>query len=262
MLKLIDCHCHLPHYGAELNTAVEKLYGLGLEACLIGGVDPADWLMQEKLKVGSQDMRIFRSFGLHPWYVSKADAKQLESDFQILKKSIDKVDAIGEIGLDYAISKSSAERQHQMYWFKRQLDLALSCNKSVVVHVVRAHHDTIPVLKQTINLGPQIAYMVHSFTGNELIAQSYLDLNVFLSLSPKSLKSLKQIIISKLPLDRFTLESDAPSYGLSGAFDVNLTAKNHVESLVQLYQKVAEIRGLTLEELVVLNHRNLSSFLS
>ena len=262
MDKLIDCHCHLPHYGCNLKSAIEKLGSQGLKACIIGGVEPFDWLTQKKINDQLNGIQVYKSFGLHPWYVAKTDINQLESDYQILESMLESADAIGEIGLDYAIAKSSAQRQGQIHWFERQLNLALSSQKAIVLHVVRAHHDLLPALKRAkkrLNLS-SIPCMLHSFTGNEAIAKSYLELGVFLSLSPQSLKSLDRAVIGNLPLNRLFIESDAPPHPLSEDVDVNEIAKLHFESLLQGYERVAKIHGVSCEELLMEIESNIEAF--
>jgi len=264
MDKLIDCHCHLPHYGEHFEFAIEKLGSQGLKACIIGGVDPLDWLAQKDIKSKAKGMRVYSSFGLHPWYVANTETRQLEADVQILETMVDSADAIGEIGLDYAIAKSSVERQRQMEWFERQLNLALSSQKAIVLHVVRAHHDMLPALKRAmkrLNL-TSIPCMVHSFTGNESIAKSYLQLGVFLSLSPQSMKSVEKALISNLPLDRLFIESDAPPHLLRAGVDVNEIALLHTQRLLQGYEKLAKIHGVSCEELFIEIESNLKTFFS
>jgi TatD DNase family protein len=262
MDKLIDCHCHLPHYGEKVDFAIQELARQGLKACAIGGVNPSDWLSQKKINGQLNGIQVYKSFGLHPCYVAKTDINQLETDFQILETMLESADALGEIGLDYAIAKSSAQRQRQMYWFELQLNLALSSQKAIVLHVVRAHHDMLPALKRAMRRSNlrSLPCMAHSFTGNESIVQSYLELGVFLSLSPQSLKSLDRAVIGNLPLNRLLIESDAPPHPHSEDVDVKEIAKLHFESLLQGYERVAKIHGVSCEELINQIESNIGAF--
>ncbi len=71
--------------------------------------------------------------GIHPWSAAKcnfnADAKKE------LEKAVAQVDAVGEIGLDFA---TDVDREAQRELFTAQLKLAKRHRKPVVLHCVKA----------------------------------------------------------------------------------------------------------------------------
>lgn len=132
--------------------------------------------------------------------------------------------AIGEIGLDAL----HPNMEMQIELFKDQLAIADQFKKVVIVHTVKSHNQTYEILRQ--HNGGKI---IHSFTGNDIIAKKYIEIGCHLSFSPQSLKSQKTVeVLKHTPASSIFIESDAS--------DINIE---------KIYYDVAQIRSCSTKEL-------------
>ena len=102
---------------------------------------------------------IYAAAGVHP-----SDAGELNEDaIRWLKDcaALPRVVAIGEIGLDYYWDKEEDVREHQRYWFIRQLQLARECGLPVCVHSRDAARDTLDIIKAH---GQGLSGVIHCFS--------------------------------------------------------------------------------------------------
>lgn len=180
-----------------------------------------------------------RTEGIHPWRADRAAAEEFAArlDGQADDRSDGHVDgrldgldgrvqAIGEIGLDYA---STVDRQLQLDVLRMQLALARRRGLPVVLHCVRAFE---PLMRELAACPPR-AVIFHGFIGSPEQARQALGRGYMLSFgertfaSPKSLRALQEV-----PLTQLFLETD----------DDPVT----IESI---YERVAALRGIELEVL-------------
>lgn len=212
-LLMLDCHCHLTFITpGALDKEMTKLSQEGVKLCFLAGVNPREW--QEQLTFSNEllGIAIKKSIGLHPWFIDANHDKQLDNH---LRQMIDTcrhekdIVAIGEIGLDYARAKNDNMRRRQLFYFEEQIKIAIQNNYPIVVHNVKAHHDVSRVLKRYGNRLTGI--LLHSFTGKLSVLRPYLDLDCYFSLSPKSIKSMKESTVQAIPIQKLLIESDEPS---------------------------------------------------
>ena len=82
--------------------------------------------------------------GCHPHDADRFDEVQLEMIRMLAKK--EKVQAIGEIGLDFHYDNS--DREAQRYWFRRQIQLAIELRMPIVIHSRDADNECLQILKE------------------------------------------------------------------------------------------------------------------
>lgn len=158
-----------------------------------------------------------RMAGIHPW---DAERGRDLPDFAYC-------DIIGETGLDYACE---VDRLAQEQLFRVHLEAAERFQKPVVLHTVRAFEPTIKILTEYNIEG----VVFHGFIGSQQQAAEALRRGYYLSFGIRSLCSSKtrQAIVAT-PLDRIFVETD----------------DDPLLDIASVYAEVAEIRGVTLEEL-------------
>jgi TatD DNase family protein len=207
MQPWIDAHCHLTSrfHPEPLPAVLARLAQAYCRGFVLGGVDPEDW--QQQLAIPDEPLRIIRIFGLHPWTVQARSQQQLDQDFLQLKQSLPQAHGLGECGLDYFRCKSPEQRKKQIEWFAAQLELAVEQDKPCILHIVRAHHEALRMMKAYQG---KLRGLVHSFWANQETAASWLDLGFILSLHPRILKGDGHNLLKQLPLDRVVFESDSP----------------------------------------------------
>jgi TatD DNase family protein len=152
------------------------------------------------------------------------------------------VTALGEIGLDFAVGRSS--RAAQLRAFESLLDAAIGLDRPVVIHSREALDETLRLLRK---YAPRLKRggLIHCFTLGLDAARAYLDLGFHLSLPgvltyPQT-RELKAAV-RDLPDDRLLVETDAP-YLAPVPFRGR---RNEPAHLLWTLKALAEVKGWSL----------------
>jgi TatD DNase family protein len=172
------------------------------------------------------DLRWTYSFGLHPWNIETSD---IDSYLDKIEKLIEekKIVAIGEAGIDRVI-QTNIDLQKQV--FMEQVSISEQFKIPIIIHCVKAWADLSEIRKQTKAKTP---WIYHGFTGNLHTAQqirldgNYLSFGKALLLNPKV-----QDVFASFPIEKIFLETDDSD-----------------EKIETIYEKAAELRGISLVEL-------------
>ncbi|WPJ96937.1 TatD family hydrolase [Coraliomargarita algicola] len=219
-MQLYDAHCH-PQ--ASLHNPV-----------VLNGTCPEDWA--QILKLANQKSQIIPAIGLHPWQVNDAPDDWQASFLQ----QIAEAKAVGEIGLDQWIDGHQLERQQAAFCW--QLQQAAQRNMPVSIHCLKASDPLLRILKT--QSAPKRGIHLHAYSGSAEQVRSFTALGAYFSfhagqLHPKAKKA--PAAVRAVPSDRLLIESDAP--------DTIQNTVSYGEFLQHGYQRVAELRGLTVETL-------------
>jgi len=233
MLKLIDSHCHLD--APELNGTGAKLLSGGREkgiaAFVIPGVRSSGWT--ELMTLAEQETDVFAAPGLHPAY---AEQWTEHAGQQLRQLTIHpKVVAIGEIGLD-GVAGPGLDRQEEV--LRAQLQVALEAGLPVLLHGRKATGRLLAVLRE-LQVGEKVGGIWHGFSGSLQVAEELLQLGLMIGVGPILLRQSARKLpeaVRQLPAEMLVLETDLPDMA------------DRPETLVAVAAKVAELRGLTLEE--------------
>lgn len=163
------------------------------------------------------------SIGIHPQDIVK---NSIDKQISWLKTNIDEnCLAIGECGLDGLVF-TDIKMQEEV--FLKQIHLANEVGKPMIIHCVRKFYEVISFRKKSKQ--PMI---IHGFNKKQSIADDLLKNNFYLSFGKAVLYNLSlQNTLKTVPPDRIFLETDNDDFSIS-----------------DLYQKVAEIKGISLEDL-------------
>lgn len=157
--------------------------------------------------------------GVHPWDAGHGDTAATEA-------AIGRIDAIGEIGLDYACK---VERAAQQRIFETQLELAERNGLPVILHCVKAFE---PVMK-TLAKYRLPAVIFHGFIGSREQMRKAVDAGYYLSFGERTFASPKTIeAMREIPKERLFLETD----------------DSPIE-IAEIYRRSAKILGTDIETL-------------
>ena len=179
------------------------------------------------------------SIGIHPWYI---DENRLETDLETIKQKLqlDKCLALGECGLDKRIE---IPLDLQISVFKQQLELVKETQKPIVLHCVAAYDEVIAIKKEMKIENPMI---IHGFSKNEQVAQSLLKNGFYLSFGKYLLRNPDlEKVFTFAPENQILLETDTIE-----------------ESIYQVYEKAAAIKGISIEEMKAIVFTNFSKIFS
>ncbi len=248
-IRLADSHAHLdledhfPDQAAVLRRAREAGVRLVINVAT-GLTDAARVIATARTSPG-----IVAIIGVHPHGAGTMTASDLAALDSLA--SDPQVVAIGEIGLDYY--RRRAPEEVQQYWFRQQLDLAAARGKPVVIHTREATPVTLAILQEY--RGRLAGGVMHCFGGSLPEARAFLDLGFFLSFSgtltyPKA-GPLREVA-KAVPLDRILVETDCPYLPPQPWRG----KRNEPAYVVATAQQLADLRGLTLEEIAAATWAN------
>lgn len=179
------------------------------------------------------------SIGIHPWYIDK---NRLETDLEIIKEKLQLTGclALGECGLDKRIE---IPLDSQISVFKKQLELVKETQKPIVLHCVAAYDEVIAIKKEMKIENPMI---IHGFSKNEQVAQTLLKNGFYLSFGKYLLRNPDlEKVFTFAPENQILLETDTIE-----------------ESIYQVYDKAAAIKGISVEQMKAIVFSNFSKIFS
>ncbi|MBL7878820.1 MAG: TatD family hydrolase, partial [Chryseobacterium gambrini] len=161
--------------------------------------------------------------GIHP---KDIDVNAVDRQFEWMKNRVsENCFAIGECGLDSFVE---TDQKIQEEVFLRQIRFANVVKKPMIIHCVRKFYEVISFKKYA-----EQPMIIHGFNKKERIAEDLLKNNFYLSFGKAVLYNLSlQNTLKITPLDKIFLETDNDDF-----------------SLEELYGKVSEIKGISLENL-------------
>ena len=244
---MIDIHAHYDDdaFDYDRDELISSLLnGGGLSAIINAGCNTETSL--HSVKLAEKYDNLYAVVGYHP-----NDAHLMtESDFELIKSLIShpKVVGIGEIGLDYHYGTEHKEIQKEV--FKRQLELAIEHNMPVVIHERDASADCLEIV-----LRYDVKGVFHAFSGSKETARILLDRGWYISFpGTVTFKNAKYPVENALfvPENRILTETDAP-YLTAHPFRGK---RNDSSYMRYTLEKIAEIRGLTFEQIENITENN------
>jgi TatD DNase family protein len=212
--RLFDTHCHLdlPELAVKQQLHWRQAQHNGVASLLIPAVEPTAW--HNLLNLHSQHPNWHIALGIHPWWAAKYDLTALDELATLLKGDSNKICAVGEIGLDFALTSDTFATQRQL--FSAQLALAKTHRKPVILHHRKSQPELIAQIKQQRFNGGGI---LHAFSGSVQQAMAFIEQGFKLGIGggityQRAVKTRNTV--QKLPLSHFVLETDAPAMPLSG----------------------------------------------
>ena len=191
---------------------------------------------------------VYAAVGSHPDVASEVNAAVLE-EYRKLCKLNTKVKAIGEIGIDYHYEDIPS--QIQLRAFRLQMELAQELGLPVIVHEREAHEDGMAVVREF----PDVTGVFHCYSGSAEMARQLVDRGWYIGFTGVlTFKNARKAIetAASIPLDRIVLETDCP-YMAPEPFRGK---RNDPGYLYSMAEKLAEIRGLSLEEIQTITTEN------
>ncbi|HEL0757221.1 TatD related DNase [Streptococcus equi subsp. equi] len=249
MIEIFDTHTHLnvDHFSGKEDEELALAKELGVSYHNVVGFDQET--IDQALALADAYREVYATIGWHP--TEAGSYTQAVEDKLIAHLKHSKVVALGEIGLDYYWMEDPKEVQIEV--FKRQLQLAKDHDLPFVVHTRDALEDTYQVLKEA-GVGPRGGIM-HSYSGSLEMAQRFVDLGMLISFS--GVVTFKKAVdvqeaARQLPLDKLLVETDAPYL----APVPKRGRENHTAYTRYVVEKIAELRGLSVEEIAAATTAN------
>lgn len=239
-----DSHCHITNEDYEdIELIIKNAKENGIYRMINNGTDSKTNI--EVLELSDKYNKIFPAIGIHPEFAN--DYKK--NDIEFIENNIDKIIAIGEIGLDYHYEDNN--KYEQINLFETQLELAQKYNKPVIIHSRDATEDTINIIKKYNGLKG----IIHCFSGSLETAKIYLKLGYKIGIGGVlTFKNSKLYnVIEALPIESFVLETDAPYLSP----EPKRGQKNEPANIKYIAEHICKIKKISMDELSHITEKNI-----
>lgn len=174
--------------------------------------------------------------------------QQIETMLQ--EDKLNKIVAVGEIGLDYYWNKENKEMQK--IFFQKQIELANSYELPIVIHTREAVQDTLELLKTT---PVKKKGVFHCCPLNRELVKEALKLGFYISFAgPITFKNAKNAeeIVQMVPMDKILIETDSPYL----APEPKRGTRNDSRNVIFIAEKIAQFKQISLQEVAKATYQN------
>jgi TatD DNase family protein len=249
MKMIFETHAHLDdeRYNEDRSEFILGLKAKDIELIVNVGADIQT--SKNTIELANKYDFIYGAIGVHPH--SAKDLSNDDLNWIKTSASLDKIVAIGEIGLDYYYDMS--EREIQRFWFEQQIQLAKEVRLPIIIHSRDAAKDTMDIVKDS--KAEEVGGVVHCFSYSYELAKEYVDMGFYIGVGGvitfNNSKKLKEVV-EKIPLEFIVLETDCPYLTPVP----HRGKRNSPEYISLIAQKVAEIKSIEYDEVVSATNRN------
>lgn len=243
---LIDTHCHLdaPELAQDIAQWVQGAHAQGVQGIVIPAVARANFDAVRDL--AGQYAHCVYALGIHPLYISQSQPEDLEWLKMQLQSGLSSTHppvAVGEIGLDFFVSRDNAEQQ--TWFFVEQLRIANHLGLPVILHLRAAVDEVLKCLRKH----PVCGGIAHAFNGSLQQAEQFIALGFKLGFGGAMTysRALKiRALAQELPIEALVLETDAPDIPPAWLGHRGL---NTPEQLPKIAHVLAQLRRVELAEI-------------
>ena len=248
-----DCHTHLDQYPAEeipeiLDRAGEA--GVGLIVCAGTTVESS----VDCVRMAERRQPLYAGVGVHPMEAHEVMDEEAYSRLRGLAQDNPRVVCVSEIGLDFL--PTSPDRETQFQVFRQQIRLALDLKLPIIFHSRESHPEVFQTLRE--EGAGDVGGAMHYFQADEATAREAIECGFFISLARPLLRLAHlQDAARAIPLEHIVLETDAAPQPFK-KYRTNWTEPRHTQEVAL---RLAELKGITFEEVAQVTTRNLTNLL-
>ena len=238
-----DTHCHIfDEYYNNIDIVKKEMVNNSIYRVINNGTD--DKSNREVIDKISKFNWMYGAIGIHPESVDNYK----QEDINYIISNINKIVAIGEIGLDYYYTKDNKKEQIEL--FEQQLKIAEEYNKPVIIHSRDATLDTINTLKKY-----RVKGVIHSFSGSYETAMEYIKLGYKIGINGViTFKNCNiKEVIKKIDVSNIVLETDSP-YLTPVPFRGKQNNPSHIKEIAEF---VANLYDISIEKLASITEKNI-----
>ncbi|WP_036611007.1 TatD family hydrolase [Oribacterium sp. P6A1] len=279
--KIFDTHAHLndESFSSDRDSLVRSFSDEGITAFTEIGFDMPS--SRKALELARKYDNVFAAVGFHPDHSDVLKEEDLDEIRDMVTKDRNgtedgphKIVAIGEIGLDYHYTRdgiietarkagkepsaeellgADPEPEIQKETFRRMLRLAAELRLPINVHSRDAARDTYDMIVS--EGGYRNGGIIHCFGYSMEMAKLYGKLGMCVGIGGvvtfKNSKKIKEVV-ENLSIENIVLETDCPYM----APVPHRGTRNDPRNLVYVAEKIAELKGMSTEEVIRITTEN------
>jgi len=228
-------------YKNDIEAVLDRALAGGISRIIAVGIDIPSSI--HALELAERYDFISSTVGFHPHNADETDIRKI-NELKKIASGSKKVVAWGEIGLDFYRNYSHVKNQSEI--FQLQMDAALELDLPVIIHDREAHDEVLEIVRKKRDL-PRKG-VIHCFSGDYNLAMSFIDLGWHISIpgtvTYKNALNLQEVA-TNIPIERMLIETDAPFLS-----PIPERGKRNEPAFIRYTaQKIAQLRGMTFEEL-------------
>lgn len=243
-----DTHAHYDsdRFDNDRSAVLSALPGLGVDLVIDPGCDEVS--SKAAVALAEEYEFLYAAVG---WQPQELKESYYDGALDVIRQlaAHPKVVAIGEIGLDYYWDTSYNEFQQEI--LREQFRLAEELDLPVIFHDREAHGDSLAIVREF----PNVRGVFHCYSGSAEMAKVLLDLGWYLGFDgPVTYKNAKKHreVLEICPMDRILIETDSPYLSP----EPKRGTRNHSGNLELINAKLAEIKGVSSEEMARITMEN------
>lgn len=241
---IYETHAHYDdeRFANDRGELLTQLPALGIEKVINVAATAAS--IDETITLAQTYPHVYAAVGVHPSEL--ADMSECVLAHMRELAAWEKTVAIGEIGLDYYWEKDAAAQEQQRYWFRRQFELAREVSLPVIIHSRDAAEDTYALMRELH--AQEIPGVIHCYSYSPELAREFVKMGYYIGVGGVvTFKNAKKLVqtVAETPLERILLETDSPYL----TPEPHRGARNDSRELVYVRDKIAQIKGMTPEEI-------------
>jgi TatD DNase family protein len=246
---MYDAHCHIndPQFDPDLDEVLERAKNAGVMGIVDSALNAEE--IEKSLRISAANPGfVFTAAGLHP---ENVNPEEFDRVVRLVREHMDRIVALGEVGLDYWWVKEEADREIQREHFRGFIALAKELDKPLIVHSRSAGKYAIDMLIEA----NAKRVLMHAFDGKAGHALLGAEFGFYFSIPTSVVRSDQKVKLAKLiPLERLLLETDSPVLG------PDKKERNEPANLPLVARKIAELKRIDVEEVIRMTRSNTISF--
>lgn len=166
---IIDTHAHYDdkQFDTDRDELLKQMESSGIGLIVNAGSTLESW---EKIRKLTEEYPfMYGAVGIHPDDAGTLTEEHMDRMEQLLE--LEKIVAVGEIGLDYYWDKESHDVQKK--WFIRQLETARSKDMPVIIHSREAAADTMEIMRK---YAEGMRAVIHCYSYSAEMAREYVEM--------------------------------------------------------------------------------------
>lgn len=266
---MFDTHAHLNFAAFEDNVAkvIKQAKKAGVAQIVIPSSNVEN--SQRSVKIAEKYEAVYAAVGIHPFhlYGHLKYQKSVDDDLTKIERSLtnSKVVAIGEVGLDkysysgkkypeYQVSEELTKLQKEV--FIKQLKLAVTYQKSLIVHNRGATKELLEILKQNWDKHLEGRTVFHFCEMDKSLIEFAKKYHVYLGVDGDVTYDInKQEFVKKIPLDLLVLETDSP-YIIPKPLKSQGETINQPANLGIIVSSISQLLNIEVMKLIAITTQN------